>query len=130
MMFTCIFSLLLIPCLPRPRDYKVRGRPLERHLSCREVTSNWSFLTDTASVVRKCYVLSDKRMHEFHWILKKWKTHCSKGCLEGEEGVHLLMKALNKSERCTGCRIWSQTWISIQARHQIACELGRVSYHA
>lgn len=101
-MFTCIFSLLLIPCLPRPRDYKVRGRPLERHLSCREVTSNWSFLTDTASVVRKCYVLSDKRMHEFHWILKKWKTHCSKGCLEGEEGVHLLMKALNKVSGAQG----------------------------
>lgn len=44
-------------------------------------------------------MLSGKRMPEFHWILKKWKTHCSKGCLEGEEGVHLLMKTLNKLVR-------------------------------
>lgn len=96
-MFTCIFDLLLIPCLVHMRDCKGKVMSPKRHLSCIALTLNWAFLTATASEVMKFYVLSDERMHEFHCILKKFMMHCSKGLFGGGREIHHSMKTLNEA---------------------------------
>ena len=45
------------------------------------------------------YVLSNERMHEFHWILKKFKTRCSKGLFAGRREVHLSMKSIEQTAK-------------------------------